>query len=92
MALAAIFIINVGSNAAPPTLTSTTDVGTVTDADIVPTSFNEVVKTSIKTTKGVFFVVGMPSVMIGAQATMEVYDNGREYLCVGGWAECAEIF
>ena len=70
----------------------TIDVGVVVDVNVVSTSFNESVKTTIKTDKGVFTIRGIPSVFIGSNATIEQYDNGSSYLCLVGWKSCYRVY
>lgn len=79
------------SCASAKNLTETIDVGIVLTADIVPTSFNEAIKTTIKTDKGVFTVRGLPSVFVGDTAKINKYDNGSSYLCLSSWDACYRV-
>lgn len=64
------------------------DSGKIIDANLVETSFNESIKSVIKTDKGVFIIYGMPSVMIGENSSIRLYDNGKRYLCADSWTYC----
>lgn len=47
-------------------------IGIVKDANVVPTSFNEHIKTQIKTESQFFVVVGTPTLNIGQQLEAKV--------------------
>jgi hypothetical protein len=59
------------------TVTSKTSLGKITDADVIPTSFNESMKTRIKTEKAVVIVRGIVSVELGKEAWSIEWSNGR---------------
>ena len=83
-----VLLISGCEDSPKPELIETVDAGLVSDGDIVPTSFNESIKSIIKTNKGIFMVRGMPSVLIGESASIQKYDNGRDYLCIDSWKHC----
>jgi len=72
-------------------LVESIDMGAVIDANLVPTSFNESIKSTIKTEKGIFLIRGMPSVYIGDIATLNKYDDGSSYLCIDSWRTCRRV-
>lgn len=74
-----------------PTLSEKIDAGRVIDADIVPTSFNESIKITIKTDQGIFTVSGMASVMRGEEGTIDIYSDGSRYLCFSSWRFCRRL-
>lgn len=85
-------LVATGCSLGDAKLMQTLNAGSVTDADVVPTSFNESIKSTIKTDKGVFMVRGMPSVMKGEQGEVQVYDNGKRYLCFDSWSNCRRLY
>ena len=63
------------------------DAGTVVSASVVPTSFNESIKTTVDTTLGTFLVYGTFSAMKGSKVELVAY-SGRRFkyqLCVEGY-------
>jgi len=73
-------------------ISKTVDAGRIVDASIATTSFNESIKSVIKTDKAVFMVRGMPSVFIGESATVQITTNGDRYLCIEGWKKCQKLY
>jgi len=71
-----------------PKLIETIDVGVFTDVSVVTTSFNESIKSVVKTDRGTFIIYGLPSVIKGEKATVNKYSDGSRYLCGATWAYC----
>jgi len=68
------------------TVVARESLGTIVDANVVPTSFNESVKMQIKTEKLVFIIYTITEVPIGAEATKITYSNGMSYVTWEGSA------
>tara|TARA_R110000824_G_scaffold12226_5_gene53508 strand:- start:3792 stop:4151 length:360 start_codon:yes stop_codon:yes gene_type:complete len=66
------------------TIVAEEPLGKITDADIVPTSFNEKIKTTVKTEKEVVFVRGIHNFPIGTEAKKIKKSNGQLYI---SWIE-----
>lgn len=58
------------------TVTGKTSLGKITDADVIPTSFNESPKTRIKTEKAVVIVFTIASVELGKEAWSVEWSDG----------------
>ena len=56
------------------------NVGKIVDANVVPTSFNESIKTQVKTEKRFFVVIGTPDLQLGEEAQIVTFADGRKYL------------
>jgi hypothetical protein len=65
-----------------PKIIASQDAGTIVSANVVPTSFNESIKTTVDTTLGTFLVYGTFSAMKGSKVELVAYDNGRYRLCI----------
>ena len=74
------------------TLVESVDMGHVVDIELNSTSFNESIKSTIRTDKGAFIIIGMPSALIGSRVTLDRYDDGRSYVCVAGWTSCRRVW
>jgi len=60
-----------------PIEVSRVSLGKIVDANVAPTSFNESIKTQIKTEKGFFVVNGTPNIPFGVELFKITYDNGK---------------
>jgi len=62
-------------------------VGVLVDATVVATSFNESVKTQVKTSERFFIVFGLPQFVIGDSILVKVKDNAVIEVedCRGEW-------
>jgi len=67
------------------------NVGNIINITVVPTSFNESIKTSVETTKGVFTVRNPFSALRGTTVMLVKYSNGRYSLCVEGRRRCNRV-
>ena len=56
---------------------SRVSLGKIIDANVIPTSFNESMKTQIKTKKGFYVIRGISSIPFGVELFIVTYDNGR---------------
>lgn len=56
------------------------NVGKIIDADVVPTNFNESIKTQVKTEKRFIVVIGTPDLQLGEEAQVVTFADGRKYL------------
>ena len=59
---------------------SRTNIGKIIDANVIPTSFNESIKTQVKTEGGFFLLIGCPHIPFGVEAVIVEYDNGSRYV------------
>jgi len=66
-----------------------TFVGIIKDANVVPTSFNEYIKTQIKTDRMFFVVRGLPNVAIGDSCFIYKRNDGRKYV---SWANTQTLY
>ena len=71
------------SDDAPHTIISTRDIGFFVSAEPIPTSFNESIKSTIKTTKGTFTINGYVSGFENDPVVLKTKSNGRSYLFIG---------
>ena len=70
---------------------SKTPVGVIVDMEVIPTSFNESIKTLIKTSTSAYVVYGTMSVQFGEPALVNTHENGAKYLCVESQKYCNRI-
>ena len=59
-------------------------VGKIVDANLMPTSFNESIKTQVKTERRYLVVYGTLNCPLGAEAYLVSYDDGRTYFTWDG--------
>jgi hypothetical protein len=66
-----------------PVEVSSVDAGTVLDVSVVPTSFNERIKTTVNTTRGTFLIYGHFSAMKGTPVKLVNRGDKGYWLDVG---------
>lgn len=62
---------------------SKVSIGHVVDAQVVPTSFNESIKTQIKTERRFFVVYGLVNIELGTEAFLVKTRRGRTCVEIG---------
>jgi len=60
------------------------EAGEIVKITLVPTSFNESIKSNVETTEGSFIVVGSMSAFKGAKVSIMTHQSGKSYLCIEG--------
>ena len=69
----------------PPSVIHKKPIGKIVDANVIPTSFNESIKTQIKTEKRFVVIYGINNnIIIGNDAYIITYDNGKSYITWDG--------
>jgi len=58
------------------------EVGVLIDIKVIPTSFNEIDKTRVETTKGIFIVNYFISGIKGNRTYIQEHENGERYLFI----------
>ena len=74
------FILTGGCESKSPAIASRVNLGKVIDANVISTSFNESIKTQIKTKNSFIVIRGCPSIPFGVDLIKITYDNGYEYI------------
>lgn len=72
-------------------MTDKVDAGLFISSTEIATSWNDSVRSTVKTTKGVFTVKGIVSAMNDEAVTLQIYSNGSRYLCTQLAATCKRI-
>ncbi|MBA1447073.1 MAG: hypothetical protein FE835_19755 [Gammaproteobacteria bacterium] len=66
-------------------------VGPISNVSIVPTNWNESMKTRIETEQGIFHIYGAVSLMKGVTMELKSYTSGRKYACLSDRNNCFQI-
>ena len=83
LAISMLFIFGCTGEKKTPVLQERISVGIVNDANVIPTSFNERIKTQVKCDSLYVIVYGTPELKLGSEAFIETYDNGRRFFVSG---------
>ncbi len=66
-------------------------MGTISNISVVPTTWNESIKTRIETDQGIFHIYGTISVMKGVELKIVNYSSGRQYACLSDRNNCLDV-
>jgi uncharacterized membrane protein len=84
LSIALIALVGGGCDLPQPKEVSREAIGKIVDAEVAQTSWNEAVKTRIKTERYVAIVLGSASCPLGVDAYLVKYDDGQTYLAWDG--------
>ncbi len=67
-------------------------VGKTLDANVIPTSFNEMVKTQVRTEQASIVIAGTPSILLGRESFVKMTADGKEKQFCISEAECYKMY
>ena len=68
------------------------DAGAFVKSEENATSWNDVVRSTVITSKGVFIVRGVISALHGESVTLRTYKSGMRYLCLENASRCPIVY
>ena len=90
--LSGVFSIALITGCTPEeTLINKVGAGKLISSKEITTSFNDIVRSNVVTTKGSFSVRGLVSGINNSEVTIQTYDSGS-YLCITGNRKCQRIY
>ena len=85
-----LFVVGCKDN--EPQKTGKIDVGVTVSASVIPAAFNRARMTQINTTTASLMINGVRSVFSDQKAWIDVYSNGKNFLCLENEEYCWRIF